>query len=421
VGTYTLTTIGASTELLDLPFGVPLADWDDPRIVQVPRGISRHVVRFVQLGGDRGTIFAIKEATDRYVTREHTLLRALVEDSVPVVDPFGTVVGRTADADDEPLPGLLITKHLTFSLPYRSLFTGRTLPDLRARLLDALAELFVRLHLAGFYWGDCSLSNTLFRRDAGSLAAYLVDAETGELHPKLSDGQRAYDLTIAGENIAGELFDLQAAGYLDPDIDPFEAALALAPTYEQLWGELTRDEVIGRDESYRIDSRVRRLNALGFDVEELAITTEEGGRRLRIGTHVVDPGHHQRRLFALTGLRVQENQARRLLADLARFRAKWIEGIGADVPEDLAARHWLDEKFYGTLALVPAAQRAKMPDAELFHEISEHRWFLSEAQGHDVGRAGAVQSYVESVLQYLPEAIVELDGPPTEEFEAIVD
>jgi hypothetical protein len=420
VGTYTLTTLAASSELLDLPFGVPLADWDDARIVQVPRGISRHVVRFVQLGDH--AILAIKEANDHFVLREHSLLRALADDSVPVVEAFGTVVGRTADADDEPLQGLLITRHLSYSLPYRSLFTGRGLPDLRARLLDALAELFVRLHLAGFYWGDCSLSNTLFRRDAGSLAAYLVDAETGELHPKLSDGQRAYDLTIAGENIAGELFDLQAAGYLDPDLDPVEVALALAPSYEKLWTELTRDEVIGRDESYRIDSRVRRLNALGFDVAELAITTEEDGRRLRINTQVVDPGHHQRRLFALTGLRVQENQARRLLADLARFRAKWIEGVAHDIPEDLAARHWLDEKFYGTLALVPPAERAKMPDAELFHEISEHRWFLSEAQGHDVGRASAVASYVESVLQYLPAAaVLEMDGPPTEEFDVITD
>jgi hypothetical protein len=419
MSTYTLSTLGASTELLELPFGIPLEEWTDPRIVQVPRGISRHVVRFVRLGSE---IFALKEATDRYVSREHALLRALSDRSVPAVQAFATVLGRTSDSDGELLGGLLITRHLPFSLPYRSLFTGRGLPDLRNRLLDALAELFVRLHLAGFYWGDCSLSNTLFRRDAGSLAAYLVDAETGELHERLSDGQRAYDLTIASENIAGELLDLRAAGYLDPEIDPLEAALALNPSYERLWQELTRDEVVGRDESYRIDARVRRLNALGFDVAELGITTEEGGHRLRFATHIVEPGHHQRRLFALTGLNVQENQARRLLADLARFRAKWIEGTGHDIPEDLAARHWLDEKFYATLALVPAELRAKMPDAELFHEISEHRWFLSETQGQDVGRAAAVASYLASVLQYLPDAkVTELSGPPTEEFPFVTD
>jgi hypothetical protein len=415
MGNYTLTTLGAATELLDLPFETPLADWTDRRLVQVPRGISRHVVRFVRVYHE---IYAVKEANERYVVRESQLLHALAERSVPVVEAFGTVLDRR-DANGEPLPGLLITKHLPFSLPYRSLFTGRGLPDLRSRLLDSLAELFVRIHLAGFYWGDCSLSNTLFRRDAGALAAYLVDAETGEVHPQLSPGQRAHDLDIATENIAGELFDLQAAGYA-ADIDPVETAVALTPRYERLWVELNSDEVVARDESYRINQRIRRLNALGFDVSELAITTEEGGRKLRFGTHVVEPGHHQRRLFELTGLRVQENQARALLADLARFRAKWAEGVGADVPEDLAARRWLDEKFYGTLALVPAELRGKLPDAELFFEINEHRWFLSEAQGHDVGRAAAVRSYVDTVLRYLPDAKVEvLTEPTTEEFPAI--
>jgi hypothetical protein len=416
---YTLTTLGASTEMLDLPFQLPLADWDDPRLVQVPRGISRHVVRFVRLGSE---IFAIKEANERYVLREHRLLHELAGRSVPAVDAFGTVIDRRSD-DGEELGGLLITRHLPFSLPYRSLFTGRGVLDLRTRLLDSLAELFVRLHLAGFYWGDCSLSNTLFRRDAGALAAYLVDAETGELHDTLSDGQRNYDLTIATENIAGELFDLQASGNFADDVDPVDTAMALTPRYQQLWTELISDEVVARDESYRIDQRIKRLNRLGFDVSELEINSVDGGRKLRFGTHVVEPGHHQRRLFELSGLRVQENQARHLLSDLARFRAKWIEGAGltpADVPEDLAARRWLDEKFYATLAMVPPAMRRKLPDAELYHEINEHRWFLSEAQGHDVGRQAAVDSYVNNVLKFLPDAKVEvLTGPPTEEFPAL--
>jgi len=418
VGTYRLTTLGTNTELLSLPLDRPLIEWDDDRLVHVPRGISRHVVRFVQLGAD---VFAVKEANDRFVLREHELLRALAEGSVPVVDAFGTVVERRDEGGGE-LPGLLITRHLAFSQPYRSLFGGRGLPQLQSRLLDSLAGLFVRLHLAGFYWGDCSLSNTLFRRDAGALAAYLVDAETGELHPSLSDGQRSHDLTIATENIAGEMLDLQAGGRLDPAIDPVESALELTPRYERLWHELTRDEVIGRDESYRIEGRIKRLNSLGFDVAQVAISTEEDGRRLRFDTQVVEPGHHQRRVFALTGLRVQENEARALLSDLARFRAKWIEGVGHDVPEELAARRWLIEKFDATLELVPPELRDKLPDAELFHEISEHRWFLSESVGHDVGRAAAVASYVDTVLRFLPDSRVDLSsGPPTEEFEPIFD
>jgi hypothetical protein len=417
-GTYRLTTLGSHTELLDLPFDLPLQDWDDDRIVHVPRGISRHVVRFVRVEDE---VYAVKEMTDRAVLHEHGLLRELAARLVPVVSAFGTVVERTGTAD-EPLGGLLITRHLAFSLPYRVLFTGRDLPDVRNRLVDALAELFVRMHLAGFYWGDCSLSNTLFRRDAGALAAYVVDAETSEVHKTLSAGQRAHDLTIATENVAGEMFDLQAAGYLDESVDAIETAESLQCRYEQLWEELKRDEVIGRDESYRIDQRIKRLNNLGYDVAELGITTEAGCRRIRFGTHVVEPGHHQRRIRALTGLVVQENEGRALLSDLHRFRAKWSDAAGAEIPEDLAARRWLDEKFYATLALIPPEERRKLPDAELFHEINEHRWFLSETQGSDVGRQAAVRSYLDSVLQHLPETALDLDsGPPTEEFPAIVE
>jgi hypothetical protein len=418
VGSYAFTAVGTNTELIALPFDVPLADWPDELIVYVPRGISRHLVRFVEVGGE---VFAVKEATDRFVLREHNLLRALAEHSVPVVEAYGTVVERRSD-DGEDLGGLLITRHLQFSQPYRSLFTGRSLPGLRIRLLDALVGLFVRLHLAGFYWGDCSLSNTLFRRDAGALAAYLVDAETGEMHTRLSDGQRSYDIDIATENIAGEMFDLQAAGHLDESFDVPEAVKALRPRYESLWLELTDDIVVPRDENYRINEKLRRLNELGFDVSEMTIKTEPQGLRLHVDTQVVEAGHHQRRLFELTGLRVQENQARALLGDLARFKAKWESGTGTPVPDDAAARRWLDQKFYGTVSLVPPDLRVKLPDAELYHEINEHRWLLSEQRGHDVGRAAAVASYVGTVLRDLPDTRVDLSsGPPTEEFEPIFD
>jgi hypothetical protein len=415
---FVVTTLGTNTELLTLPFDQPLAQWNDERIVYVPRGISRHVVRFVDVAGE---VFAIKEATDRFVLREHGLLRSLAEHSVPVVEAYGTVVERTNDRGEE-LGGLLITRHLQFSQPYRSLFTGRSLPQLRIRLLDALAGLFVRLHLAGFYWGDCSLSNTLFRRDAGALAAYLVDAETGELHPRLTDGQREYDIEIATMNIAGELFDLQAAGLLDEDTDVADLAHIAQSRYESLWDEVTHDVLVPPGENYLINQRIRRLNDLGFDVSEMRIKTVDGGMKLGFDTQVVEAGHHQRRLFELTGLRVQENQARALLADLWRYRAKWEDALGSPVWEDLAARRWLDEKFFGTLALVPPDLRNKLPDAELFHEISEHRWLLSERNGRDVGRSAAVADYVDTVLRDLPDTRVDLSsGPPTEEFEPIFD
>ena len=259
----------------------------------------------------------------------------------------------------------------------------------------------MRIHLAGFFWGDCSLSNALFRRDAGTLSAYLVDAETGDLHPQLSTGQRSHDLQIAEENVAGELLDLEAAQVgLPSGLDPLETAAEVPRRYEALWSELTREDVFGPDETYRIDERLRRLNGLGFDVEEVQLVGDAGGQTLRLNPQVVEPGHHRRRLHTLTGLDVQENQARRLLNDLATFRAT---GGRSAAPESVVAYRWLTECFEPSIAAVPADLRGKREAAELFHEILEHRWFLSEAAQRDVGMPAAVDSYIDDVLRHRPD------------------
>jgi hypothetical protein len=270
------------------------------------------------------------------------------------------------------------------------------------QLLDALADLLVNLHLAGFFWGDCSLSNALFRLDAGRYSAYLVDAETGEMHPQLSDGQRRHDLTIAEENVAGEFMDLQAGFGLPDGLDPIELGAGLTSRYEQLWAELTREEVFAAQEQYRIDSRIRRLNELGFDVEELDIQAIEGGHKIRLRVQVVEPGHHRRRLEALTGLDVQENQARRLLNDLDHFRALQAGREGRPVPEGEAAQRWLEEVYRPALAAIPAEQATKLDAAEIFHQLIEHRWYESERAGRDLPLAAIVPSYVDNVLARLP-------------------
>ena len=134
-------------------------------------------------------------------------------------------------------------------------------PETATRLVDALALLLVRLHIAGFFWGDVSLSNTLFRRDAGSFAAYLVDAETGQLYDSgLSNGQRENDLEIARVNIAGELMDLVASGRAMPGVDPNATSERIVKKYKELWVELTAAEVFSKDERWRITQRVERLN-----------------------------------------------------------------------------------------------------------------------------------------------------------------
>ncbi len=387
-------------DFLDLPWHLPLEEWESERLVTVPAGIHRHVVRFVAYDG---ALYALKEMPQRLADREYRLLRALDEESIPVVEAVGVVSGRGDGERGNGLGAVLITKHLEFSLPFRTLFTGHGVPDLRSSLLDALAQLLVRLHLVGFFWGDCSLSNTLFRRDAGALAAYLVDAETGEIHPTLSDGQREQDVIVAEENIAGDLLDLEAAERLPEGLDPIETAGEVPSRYESLWCELTREEVFELGERYRIDSRLARLNELGFDVDELELVDTGKGYRLRLQPQVVEPGHHRRKLMALTGLDVQENQARRLLNDLAGYRASLEQVEGQSLPESIVAYRWLSEVFDPTIAAIPQELRGKLEPAEVYHQVLEHRWFLSEEAGQDVGMREAVRSYIDDVLKFQPD------------------
>jgi len=282
-------------------------------------------------------------------------------------------------------------------------------------LLNALVELLARLHLRGFFWGDCSLSNTLFRRDAGALSAYLVDAETGELHGQLSDGQRAYDLDIAQTNIVGELLDVDAEVGLPPDLDPDDTGVEIGRRYASLWDELTKEEVFGAGERFKIEERLERLNQLGFDVQEIQLEATARGYRLRLEPQVVEPGHHRHRLLRRTGLDAQENQARRMLNDLARYREALERKENRTLPESVVASMWRQQVFEPTVAAVPEDLWARLPAAEVFHQVLEHRWFLSERAGKDVGIGEAVRSYVRSELPVRrPERVV-LELPPEDE------
>ena len=391
-------TTADPAELLALPWSTPLESWPAEQLVSLPRGISRHVVRFVRVSG---TVYAVKELPQQVAEREYRLLRELSKREVPVVKARGVVIERVTDTG-EPLDAALVTKHLRYSLPYRALFSRKLDPELADKLLDALAQLLVRLHLVGFAWKDCSLSNTLFRRDAGAFAAYLVDAETGELHAALSDGQRAHDLDIASVNIAGELFDLEAASLLAENIEATDVADSVISRYEALWTELTRAEYVEPNEWWRIEHRLQRLNDLGYDVGELQLIDEPGGQRLKLQTQVVEAGHHQRRLSQLTGLSVEENQARRLLNDLDSYRAAAVMP-GTDIDEETVARHWLADVFEPVIEAVPRELRGRLEPAEIFHEVLVHRWFLSEEANHDVGMDIATKSYIDTVLKFRPD------------------
>ena len=394
--------------LLRLPWSQPLEEWDDEFVVPLPRGLSRHVVRIVRLG-DR--TYAVKETNEDIAFREYRALRDLQRVGLPAVHAQGVVTGRV-DADGEDLPACLMTEHLRFSLPYRSLFSHGLQADNLPSLVDALVVLLVRLHLADFYWGDVSLSNVLFRRDAGGFAAYLVDAETGEFRPHLSAQLREYDVTVGCENVFAELLDLQAGAAIGEDFDVWQVAELIADRYHALWEELTAEEEFSADEMWRLEQRIERLNDLGFDVDELDIVTDFDGDKVRIAPKVVELGHHQRELQALTGMYAEDAQARRLLNDLAAYIAHYDLGR-----EDraLAANRWLTKIYEPIMAMVPEDQRGKLEGPEIFHEILVHRWYLSERAGHEVNIFDTARDYIDTVLTTRPEEAVATPEASAEE------
>lgn len=386
------------TNLIDLPWQLPLEAWNHPSLVRRTRGQSRHVVRFVN---DGARTFALKEMPEDEAHNEYRLLRDIRESGLPVVEGVGLVTGREAP-DGQAMAGVLVTRFLDYSLPFRYLFGIEEGAPLSHKLIDAAVVLLVRLHVEGFYWGDCSLSNLLFRRDAGALMAYLVDAETAQRRRPMPDGLRQHELEVAYENLAGGLMDLAAEGRLAGEIDVIALANLVQERYGLLWDELTGVTEIDARERHLIDHRIRRLNELGFDVDELVVEHDPAGDRLRIIPALVEEGHHVRELRRLTGLEVQENQARRLLNDIASYGAYLSRVEGEAPPPAVTAARWFADVYKPVVAQIPEDLRGRLEPPELFHELLEHRYYLSEAAGYEVGNDAGLRSYLDSVLRFRP-------------------
>ena len=292
---------------------------------------------------------------------------------------------------------ILVTAYLAHSLQYRRLLMR--LPSAsttyRDRLLDAMASLLVDLHRGGVYWGDCSLANTLFRRDGDKIQAYLVDAETSEVHPSLSDGQRAYDLEVLVENVAFGLADLALYNDRADEIDDsILAAESVRTRYRALWDELYAEVQLGADDRFAVGARVRRLNDLGFSVDEIELEPGDRAGKLRLRVAVTTRRFHIRELERLTGIRALEGQARLLMNDLREYRAwvEWFEQRPLDRAE--GAARWLEHVFEPTIGRLRDAIGPERDLVQAYCDVLEHKWFLSEQTGADVGLERAVESYL---------------------------
>ncbi|MCT2338217.1 DUF4032 domain-containing protein [Corynebacterium sp. p3-SID1056] len=392
--------------LLKMPWSTPLEEWSTDLLAALPRGISRHTVRLIEADG---LVFAVKEIGERVAYHEYRNLRRLQELGVPCVVPVAVITHRRGE-DGQELTPCLVTEHLRFSLPYRDVFSRDPAAEIVSKLVRALAVLLVRLHLLGFYWGDVSLSNTLFRRDADQFSAYLVDAETGEFHEPLSQGRRLYDVDVARVNIIGELMDLQAAGAIDEDADVIALGNAIEAVYLELWDLVTGELVVEGDAFDAVAKRVEAINALGFDVGELEIENDGNRYRIIIEPAVFSTGFYQKKLLRLTGLDVQDGQAQRLLGEMEVYRAV---RYGGKLPLEAVAHRWMVREYEPVVALIPETLREKLEPAQIFHEILDHRWFLSQNEQRFVPLMEAAASYFQRVLPGHRDEAMVYRLPPT--------
>lgn len=403
-------------DLLALPWERALSDWTVPDVAlrDIAVGPSRHLVKFAEADG---ALWALKDMPPRIAEKEYAVLRTLEEMGLPAVRPAGLVRQPAFDT------AILVTRFLDGSWQYRRLFK-RLPPDQpkhRARLFDAMANLMVELHRHGVFWGDCSLANTLFSRDGQILQASLVDAETSEVHQSLSDGQREHDIDILVENVAAGMVDL--IEQLDrPDLEDtvIDEALDIRLRYQQLWDVLHAQPVFGLADRYHVEGTIRRLNDLGFAVDEIALRPlRADSEELRLHVAVGDRRYHAAHLRALTGLDVGEGQARILLGDLHTYQGQLCREAGYDVDESTAARLWVMEVATPGMHRAHAAINGTGTAIQAFCDLLEIRWLMSERAGRDVGTEAALAALAAGVIPTDSAAKMAVAETPTAPMPAI--
>jgi tRNA A-37 threonylcarbamoyl transferase component Bud32 len=388
--------LSAFPDFRALPWEIPLDEWskNDLHLEEVQHGISRHPVVFINYDG---SLYVIKELPFTVARNEYDLLSQMQAIGLPCVSPVGYAELTRSNGN----LSIIFTRYLELSIPYRSLFIGNAMDRYQNHLLDAISGLLVQLHSNGFYWGDCSLSNILFRRDAGALQAYLVDAETAEYHlPRLSPMLRYHDLEIMQENILNELSELQAEADLSLSYPIEETGPYIQQRYRDLWEEITREDVFSQNELYRVQERIRTLNSLGFSVKDIELKNEDHGNILKLRIFVSDRNFHRNQLMEITGLYAEERQAQQIINEINELKANFTRSGDPNISMEAVAYHWLEHVYKPVIeTLKPLINNQSHPKAdadpiELYCQILEHKWYLSERAQHDVGHQAAVEDYI---------------------------
>ncbi len=387
MGTPTLQIRPDHPDFLDLPWEYPIDDWADERIVEMPTGVHRHPVLFVAYAEG---VYAIKELPRRLAGGEYRVLRAL-EDRTHRTARVAGLVDRNWLTGDNEASGAVITTFVEHSFPYRRLVSGSDFGARRHQMLDALAGLLVELHMAGCYWGDCSLSNVLYRFDAGEIEAIMIDGETSRLYDSLSDGQRRQDLEIMMENVAGEMTDIAAETGSDVDTADLSLGADIEGRYDALWEELTAELIVTRDDAYRLRKRIARINELGFSVDDIDVTPTEGGSKVRMLAHVGGRTYNSDALRERTGIDASENQAKLILSDLNYYLAK--HGDLSATGKSVGTFKWITSQYEPIIARIREVWPGEDPN-QGFCDYLNHRFQLATEQDADMDSFQAVESWI---------------------------
>jgi hypothetical protein len=233
----------------------------------------------------------------------------------------------------------------------------------------------------------------LYRYDANTIEAIMIDAETVRLHEILSDGQRREDIDIMIMNVAGGMADIAASQGVDLDDADLDLGEDIAARYVGLWDELKRDIVVGRSERYRIRERIDRLNDLGFDVEDVELTpAPSGGDSVKVHIAVGGRNFHSSRLRELTRIEASENQARQVLSDLRYHEARF--GGSTPTGKAVAAIKWRVDVFEPLLEQLADVSNPDADPVQSYCDFLHHRFILAQQQGRDVENDEAFTSWV---------------------------
>ncbi len=357
--------------LLALPWQHPLETWGEHGValLEVKSGLSRHVVRFLELSGQR---FAVKETSWETALREHDTYVRLQAMGVRTLTPVGVV-----ERDDGPgivtthvgaqsfqrRTGYVITELMDNVVPDAFLYKRGFSKQNRRRIWDAVINLFVEMHSKGVYWGDASLSNMLihFSNEAEPelgyrtrLRAVLADAETVEIHPSLSASLRQADVEFFIESMLWMEADLNASGIVREPVITDEDQKMIIETYK---------------ERYAVQQEMQSFELVTtIDVDSLLGDFDSKGYGAILLKHI-----HEH---------------------------KWYmsEREGREVPLADAAQDWYRAVFKPVCRLFNEYELASFfPDktaASLYVQIMEHKYFMSEQAKKDVGIAAATWDYV---------------------------